>query len=146
MAAVSLSVRDAVRVPRAEGVKDATTLQLCPEARVFGLIGQFEVSAKSPGALPPEIPMLLIVKGLVWRFLTVAVSVALVVPTAWLANNKLAGVAVIGVLLGGTWSSYTMVVEFAPLFSMMSKIFVLALKAPMSSQLPPDVGHAKEFN
>src|ERR1700730_16082054 len=69
----------------------------------------------------------------------------LVVPTAWLAKTRLAGVAVIAIVLGGTSSSYTRVVEFAPLFSIMSKVFVLALKAPISSQLPPDVGQETEF-
>lgn len=65
VAALWVTVRVAVRLPNAEGVNVTAMLQLLPGPSVLGLTGQFPTKPKSPGAVPPEISMLLIVKGTV---------------------------------------------------------------------------------
>ena len=52
---MSLTVSIPERVPRALGVNVIEIVQLCFDANVFGVNGQFEVSAKSPEA---EIPLM----------------------------------------------------------------------------------------
>jgi hypothetical protein len=80
--ALSVTVSDAVRLPRAEGVNVTVMLQFSPAPRLFGLMGQFPPQAYSVGAFPPEITMLLILSGPTCLFFNVAVFGRLATPTA----------------------------------------------------------------
>ena len=91
--ALWVTVKVAVRLPNAEGVNVTVMLQLFPAPSVLGLRGQFPAQAKSAGAVPPAIAMLLMVNATVCVFLNVAVAGALATPTAWLPKDKLEGVS-----------------------------------------------------
>ena len=82
-AALSDSVIAPVSVPEAVGLKVTEIVQLAFTAR---LVPQVLVCAKLP-----EAAMLLNVSAAVPVLLSVTACVALVVPTVWLANVKLAG-------------------------------------------------------
>jgi hypothetical protein len=80
--ALSVTVRVAVRVPLAVGLKVTLIAQLAPAAR---LEPQLLVSAKSP-LLVPVMAMLLMDSAPPLEFESVTVWGALVVPTDWVAN------------------------------------------------------------
>ena len=84
-----------MRLPRAVGVKVTFIRHLCPAPRVAGLSGQVPVHAKSEGAVPPLIVMLLIVRATVWVFFKVAVFDPLVTPTATLPKDSAEGFSVV---------------------------------------------------
>lgn len=95
MDAVWVTVIVAVRLPNAEGVNETLMLQLFPAPSVLGLRGQFPAQAKSAGAVPPAMAILLMVNATVCVFLNVAVAGALAMPTAWLPKDKLEGVSLV---------------------------------------------------
>jgi hypothetical protein len=74
---LSLTLKVPVLLPVALGEKVTKMEQVAEAAKVFGLIGQFVVLAKSE--TPVEMP--LISKLLVWLFKSTMVFAALVVPT-----------------------------------------------------------------
>ena len=82
LAALSLMVRSAVRLPEARGVKVTLRVQLAPVARVEGEIGQLLDWLKSlllaPVMATPEI-----VSAAVPVFVRVTDCGALVLPTVW---------------------------------------------------------------
>src|SRR5580700_10617296 len=75
------------RVPEAVGLKVTLIVQLVAAASE---LPQVLVWAKSP-LLVPTMPMLLMVKVALPELLRVTVLAALVVPTAWFANETLVG-------------------------------------------------------
>lgn len=85
----------AVRLPKAEGVNVTVMLQLFPAPSVAGLRGQFPAQAKSAGALPPAMAMLLMVIATDCVFLKVAVPGELGMPTAWLPKERVEGVSLV---------------------------------------------------
>ena len=95
MNALWVTVIVAVRLPNAEGVNVTVILQLFPAPSVAGLTGQFPAQAKSAGAVPPAIAMLLMVIATDCVFLNVAVAGVLAMPTAWLPKDKLEGVSLV---------------------------------------------------
>jgi len=93
--ALWVTVNVALRLPNAEGVNVTVMLQLFPAPSVDGLSGQLTPNAKSAGAVPPAIAMLLMVIATDCVFLNVAVVGALAMPTAWLPKDKLEGVSLV---------------------------------------------------
>jgi hypothetical protein len=82
--ALLVTVRVAVRAPRAIGVKVTLMVQEALTASVLDPMGQLLVRAKSPGFVPPSVKPLML-RGAEPVLLTVIVCTALVVPTIWLA-------------------------------------------------------------
>jgi hypothetical protein len=78
--ALSLTVRDAVRVPLALGWNVTVMVHVALIARVFGFTGQVLVWAKLE-ALVPEIAIPVMVRGAVPLFVSVTVWAGLVVLT-----------------------------------------------------------------
>jgi len=93
--ALSAIVKDAARLPTAEGVKVTVILQLSPTPSVFGLMGQFPPAAKSD-AYVPENPISLIFRGTSCAFVSTTVCVALVVPSGTVPNDSSIGNRVTG--------------------------------------------------
>lgn len=93
VAALSLIVTPAVRLPPAAGEKVTEIVQVAFRASVDGLSGHVVVRAKS-AAFVPVIAMLVIVNTVVPEFVSVVDLAALVVPTPWEAKARLVGLNV----------------------------------------------------
>jgi hypothetical protein len=83
----SVTVSVPVREPRAAGVKLTEIVQLFPEARVEGLIGQELDCLKSDRS----VLMLETVMALLWPFRRVSFCTELVVPCTWLPKDRVVG-------------------------------------------------------
>lgn len=78
--ALSETVTDAVKLPRAAGVNVTLIVQVNPPPSVLGLMGQFPPKAKSLGLLPVVV-MLPIVSGVDWVLVNVTFFVLLEAPS-----------------------------------------------------------------
>ena len=87
--ALSFTLRVPGRVPKTVGVKVTEILQLALAGRVLGVIGQFEVLAKSP-----VIEILVIVSGVERLLLRTIVCEVLVVCTTQFPKSRLVGLRV----------------------------------------------------
>ena len=90
--ASSVMLTDAVRLPRAVGVKLTVTVHVAFAASKAGTVGQLLLAAKSPVFVPPSV-IELIASPAVPLF-TVTDWVGLVVPTFWPLKARLVGVKV----------------------------------------------------
>jgi hypothetical protein len=79
--ALLVTLREAVRVPRAVGVKVTLMVQDALTASVLDPVGQLLIWAKSPGFVPLS-AMLVMLRGAVPVLVTVIVCAVLVVPTS----------------------------------------------------------------
>jgi hypothetical protein len=91
--ASSLVLTLAERVPLAEGPEVKLKALFAPAASVLGLIGQIDVSAKSPGSVPASV-MPVIDHAAVPVLLNMTDCGELVVPTFWLPKTTLVGLSV----------------------------------------------------
>ncbi len=99
--ASSFTVSLAVLDPTSPGVNVTEIVQLAPDARVFGEIGQLLPGAKS-AALVPEIVTLEIVCETASLLVRTAVIAALVVPCFCVLKVRLLGEMLMGAMVGTT--------------------------------------------
>jgi hypothetical protein len=91
--ALSDTVKVAVRVPAAEGQNLTLMLQEAPAA-TGSFISHKKANVKSPGAFPPEMAMLLMVRGTVCLFVSVTTLEELLPLMGVLPKTIVAGVRV----------------------------------------------------
>jgi hypothetical protein len=124
--ALSLMLRVAERAPFADGVKVTLMMQLAVAARVLGLSGQVEVSAKS-AAFAPFTVMPLIVSAAAPLFVRVIVCAELVAPIFWLPKLSEVGLSVTA---GAETTPVPLRGTLCGLPAALSLILTLALRAP----------------